>query len=332
METGGYSRVQHCIELAGSLGLEDIQGILSDPLAASDKLSHNVSDYRNILLAGQLMLKHIYDIGPKTIEDYLLKMGHRLNSHTRTFMGRHSSRINSLLEKHSASTKSMDSMAALVLYHSYLSCPRYGDPIYETPEILRLRVAVQMYHMDGFEAVAKCFRELVSGHIMAASPTMFNAGMEKHQMSSCFLLTVEDSSESICDMVKYLAIVSKYNGGYGLDLSRLRHSAIGDVGVSNGLLNWMKGYDSFTKAFNQTGKRPGAGTLSCRPHHIDIETFIEARSTEGSHTKRIFTAGTAVWTSWLFWNRVRENGDWSLFCPHQAPKLNDTWGSEFEKY
>lgn len=330
METYRYNREQRCSGLAKDLGLNNIQDILSNPLESSDTLSHNVDDYRNIMLAGQLMLKHIYDTGPKSIEDYILKMGHRLNGNTRAFMAKHSAKINALLAVYSHSTSSMDSMAALVLYHSYLSSPRYKEPIYETPEILRLRVAIQMYYMDGFEAVLKAFGELANGYIMAASPTMFNAGMQEHQMSSCFLLTVEDTSESICDMVKYLAFVSKYNGGYGLDLSRLRHSAIGDVGTSNGLLNWMKGYDAFTKAFNQTGKRPGAGTLSCRPHHIDIETFVEARSSEGSHSKRIFTAGTSIWTSWLFWHRVRNNGDWAMFCPNQTKGLNDVYGFEFE--
>ena len=298
---------------------------------AAQVLAYSVDSYDNIYVAGQLLLRHIREIGPKNIREYLSKMGSRLNTETRNFMSRHASKLDSVMDESKILCSYMDWMSAYSLYSTYLSSPDYGLPVYETPEIMWMRIAIQCYYDEGIDQVLYCYRGLSMGYVMTASPTVFNAGMKRQQMGSCFLFSVEDNTESIIEMSRFIAFVSKHNGGAGLDVSRLRHSKIGKVGISNGLLNWLKMYDGVVRAFDQTGKRKGACTLSCRIHHIDIDAFIKCRDNYGEPDERIYVAGTSLWTPWLFWKRVREDGEWSMFCPALTPKLNDTWGMEFSR-
>ncbi|PCJ29029.1 MAG: ribonucleoside-diphosphate reductase subunit alpha [Rickettsiales bacterium] len=297
----------------------------------ADSMGHSTTSYNDHKMAGIFLMECVLREGPKNIGEYLEVMSHRLNKRTLSFMVSHSTIIDKELKKNYLVDLNFDWISASILVRSYLSRPQYGSAVFETPSIMRMRIAIQMCSHEGIAKVLDAYGEMNDKLYMPASPTMFNAGMMSGQMSSCFIMSSQDTSESILDNVKYTSLVSKHNGGYGLDVSRLRHSAIGSVGRSSGIIPMIKMYDSSTSTFGQTGKRAGAGTISCRLHHIDIVQFINVRSNEGSHTNRVFTVGTAIYTPWVFWERVRSNGIWSMFCPNLTKSLNDIYGIDFMK-
>jgi ribonucleotide reductase alpha subunit len=156
--------------------------------------------------------------------------------------------------------------------------------------------------------------------------------MKKPQMSSCFLYTVEDDLKSILGGIVEGGLISKLSGGLGLDVSRIRHSEIGTIGASSGIVPMLRLYNEMIRYCDQGGKRKGAITIYLRPHHIDIYEFIDVVKKTGDQYSRAHDINTAIWFPWLFWKRVRTDGKWTLFCPAKTPLLNDTWGTEFEKH
>lgn len=151
-------------------------------------------------------------------------------------------------------------------------------------------------------------------------------------VENCFLLTIDDDLESILKTGIYRAgMISKASGGLGFDVSRVRHSEIRETGWSNGIIPMLAMYNNMVRYVDQGGRRKGAATIFLRPHHIDVEDFIELPRKVGDKYVRAHDLNICLWTSWLFWERVRTDGKWTLFCPARVPQLNDLYGTEFTK-
>jgi ribonucleoside-diphosphate reductase alpha chain len=167
-----------------------------------------------------------------------------------------------------------------------------------------------------------------------ATPTLFNSGTRHPQMSSCYLLTVAgDSLEGIYKSISDCAQLSKFSGGIGIDWTPVRSSGSlikGTNGLSNGIVPFLKVFDSSVHAVNQGGKRKGAAAIYLEPWHADIEAFLELKNSTGSEERRTHHLNLALWIPDLFMKRVETDGAWSLFSPSDVPALLSSFGEEFE--
>lgn len=291
-------------------------------------LGFRLDSYDYHLLAGRMLLIQHRMRCPKTIEEYVSLMIKRLNSNVRDFLIVNADKFNDLISEYPVRDEDHDWFSANSLINNYLACVKYGTSPIELPEIFYLRLASQMYYTDIDRAI-ECYKELVRGEYAVASPIAYNSGMKEHQMSSCFLYQVGDSVDSFTESWSKLAHISKYNGGNGIDMSKVRHSEISQVGMSSGVVPVIQVFNSIIRAINQTGKRKGAATIYLRTHHIDVESFCELSLKTGDHNLRAHDINTALWTSSIFWDRVETGGKWTLFCPAYTPELNDLYGEEF---
>lgn len=292
-------------------------------------LGYDARSYDNLILAGRMALWDLKKTAPKNIDEYLGVLGHRMNVDVSSYFKAKADLLEREMIKYDVCDLKHDWFSANSLIHTYLSKAKYGaDPV-ETPQQCNMRQAVQLYYKDSVEDVLRCYREVAQGYYTHASPTIFNAGMKRHQMASCFFSTVDDSIDGMKDSWSMIADISKNNGGVGIDASRIRHSEIGDVGMSSGVIPYVQVLNSIIRLVNQTGKRKGALTVYLRPWHIDIFEFCELSLKTGDPYARAHDVNTAIWDSWLFQDRVRKDQDWTLFCPNYVPQLNDLWGEQF---
>jgi ribonucleotide reductase alpha subunit len=294
-------------------------------------LGYEVQTPDYLQLSGRLLMYHIQQHAASTVKDYLVHMSHRLNTRVKTFLETHQKVLDDALEKVKHHDYRFDWFSGGTMWKTYLARPYYDEEPVETPQMMYLRKAAQMYADEGIEMVLKTFYDLSNQFYTHASPTIFNAGMKKPQMSSCFLYTIEDDLKSILGGVVEGGLISKLSGGLGLDISRIRHSEIGTVGASAGIVPMLRLYNEMVRYCDQGGKRKGAITIYLRPHHIDIFEFIDVVKKTGDQYSRAHDINTAIWFPWIFWKRVRANEKWTLFCPAKTPLINDVWGTEFEK-
>ncbi len=218
------------------------------------------------------------------------------------------------------------------LERSYLL--KLHGKIAERPQHMIMRVAVGI-HKEDVEAAIETYNLMSERWYTHATPTLFNAGTPKPQMSSCFLLTVKDDSiDGIYDTLKNCAKISQSAGGIGLSIHNIRATGSyikGTNGTSNGIVPMLRVYNDTARYVDQGGgKRKGSFAIYLEPWHADIFEFLDLRKNNGKEEMRARDLFTAMWTSDLFMQRVKENGDWSLFCPNEAPGLSDCWGAEFE--
>lgn len=219
------------------------------------------------------------------------------------------------------------------LERSYLL--KMNGVIVERPGQMLLRVSVGI-HMNDIDAAIETY-DLMSRKLFThASPTLFNSGTSKPQLSSCFLLTMKDDSiEGIYDTLRQTALISQSAGGIGLSIHNIRAkgSAIkGTNGTSNGIVPMLKVFNDTARYVDQGGgKRKGAFAIYLEPWHADVFDFLEMKKNTGKDEQRARDLFYAMWTPDLFMKRVETDGMWSLFCPHECPGLADTYGAEFEK-
>ena len=219
------------------------------------------------------------------------------------------------------------------LERSYLL--RLNGKVAERPQHLIMRVALGI-HGEDIEAALETYNLMSLRYFTHASPTLFNAGTPKPQMSSCFLVAMKDDSiEGIYDTLKECALISKTAGGIGLHISNIRSTGsyiAGTNGTSNGLIPMVRVFNNTARYVDQGGnKRPGAFALYLEPWHADIFDFIDIRKNHGKEEIRARDLFPALWIPDLFMKRVEENGPWTLFSPSAAPGLEDVYGEEFEK-
>jgi len=216
---------------------------------------------------------------------------------------------------------------------------RVNNVIVERPQHLWLRVSVGI-HGDNIEKVKETYDLMSQKYFIHATPTLFNAGTPRPQLSSCYLIAMEeDSLEGIFDTLKDCAKISKWAGGIGLHIHNIRanNSLIrGTNGKSSGLVPMLKVFNDTARFINQGGKRNGSFAIYLEPWHPDIEDFLEMRKNHGDEEMRARDLFYALWTPDLFMERVKENAKWSYFCPDECPGLSDVYGDAFkalyEKY
>ncbi len=206
----------------------------------------------------------------------------------------------------------------------------------ELPQAFFMRVAMglSLNEVDR-EASAIAFYELLSSFdFMSSTPTLFNAGTRRSQLSSCYLTTVADDLDGIYEAIKENALLSKFAGGLGNDWTRVRALGShikGTNGKSQGVVPFLKVVNDTAVAVNQGGKRKGAVCAYLETWHLDIEEFLELRKNTGDDRRRTHDMNTANWVPDLFMKRVMEGGDWTLFSPADVPDLHDKFGKDFEQ-
>tara|TARA_B110000285_G_C15139767_1_gene629929 strand:+ start:109 stop:2355 length:2247 start_codon:yes stop_codon:yes gene_type:complete len=211
---------------------------------------------------------------------------------------------------------------------------KVNDIVVETPQYLYMRVSIGI-HGDDIESVKKTYDAMSLGQFIHATPTLFNAGTLRPQMSSCFLVANKDDSiDGIYDTLKECAQISKWAGGIGLHIHDIRanKSTIrGTNGKSDGIVPMLRVYNSTARYVNQAGRRKGSIAMYIEPWHADILDFLDIRLNQGDEEARCRDLFTAMWIPDLFMKRVESGGEWSLFCPDTAKGLSDVYGDEFEE-
>jgi ribonucleoside-diphosphate reductase alpha subunit len=297
-------------------------------------LGYDISHYNNLLMSGRLAIEHLRNTAPKTLLEYAEVMKERLNKATYQFIQEHHKELQSAIDANSQLDYDHDWFSANTMITMYSATPSYGRENVETPQYTWMRIAIQMFH-DHKQAVKRvigAYNEMAHGWYTPASPTIFNAGMKNPQCSSCFLLSIGDDTKKILkNGIYYGGMISGSSGGLGFDISQVRHSEIGNYGMSDGIVPMIHMYEAMVRYMNQRGKRKGAATLFLRPHHIDVEDFIDLTRKVGDKYARAHDINTCLWTSWIFWERVRAGGKWTLFCPARTKHLNDLYGEAFTK-
>lgn len=218
------------------------------------------------------------------------------------------------------------------LERSYLL--RMNNRVAERPQHMIMRVAVGI-HKNDIEAVLRTYNLMSERWFTHATPTLFNAGTPKPQMSSCFLLQVKDDSiDGIYDTLKQCAKISQSAGGIGINIHNVRATGSyikGTNGTSNGIIPMLKVYNETARYVDQGGgKRKGSIAVYLEPWHADIYEFLDIRKNHGKEEMRARDLFTALWIPDLFMKRVEEEGDWSLMCPNECPGLSDCHSAEFE--
>ncbi|HHF0572654.1 TPA: ribonucleoside-diphosphate reductase subunit alpha [Legionella anisa] len=206
---------------------------------------------------------------------------------------------------------------------------------YELPQAFFMRVAMglAMREKDKDEKAIEFYQLLSSFDYMSSTPTLFNSGTIRPQLSSCYLTTVPDHLDGIYSAIKDNALLSKYAGGLGNDWTPVRAMGShikGTNGKSQGVVPFLNVADATAVAVNQGGKRKGAVCAYLECWHKDVEEFLELRKNTGDDRRRTHDMNTALWIPDLFMVRVRENGDWTLFSPDEVPDLHDQYGKAFE--
>ena len=219
------------------------------------------------------------------------------------------------------------------LERSYLL--KINNEIVERPQHMLMRVAVGI-HKDDLDAVVETYNGLSEGWFTHATPTLFNSGTPKPQMSSCFLLTTqEDSISGIYDTLKQCAKISQNAGGIGLSIHDIRATGSyikGTNGTSNGIVPMLRVFNDTARYVDQGGgKRKGSFAIYIEPWHADIHDFLDLKKNHGKEEQRARDLFYALWIPDLFMKRVEENGEWTLMCPNECPGLADNHGAAFEK-
>ena len=313
-----------------------------DDLAAETSAYMSTSHFHYSKLAARICASNLHK---ETEDDYLVvvkKMRNYLHPKTQEVaplvsselvevVEKHSELINSILQKYKHMDFEYDYFAFKTLEKAYLL--KMDDKIVETPQFMLMRVCIGMHGFD-IDSVIKSYELMSKKKFTMATPTLFNAGTPRPQMSSCFLLQMkEDSISGIYDTMKDCALISKYAGGIGLSIHDIRASGSyirGTTGTSNGIVNMLRCFNNTARYVDQGGgRRKGSIAIYLEPWHADIESFLELKKNHGNDMERARDLFYALWVPDLFMERVERNGDWSLFCPNEAPGMSDVYGSDF---
>jgi ribonucleoside-diphosphate reductase alpha chain len=216
---------------------------------------------------------------------------------------------------------------------------RVDKKIIERPQHMWMRVAIGI-HGNDIKEVLQTYELLSKKYFTHATPTLFNAGTNRPQLSSCFLCSINDDSVAgIFDSLKEVALISKYAGGIGLHIHQIRGNGSqirGTTGTSNGIIPMLRVFNNTARYIDQEGKRLGSIAVYLETWHSDIESFLELKKNHGSEEDRCRDLFLALWISDLFMERVKTEGKWSLMCPDKCKGLSDVYGDDFknlyEKY
>lgn len=223
-----------------------------------------------------------------------------------------------------------DYFAFKTLERSYLL--RSNGKVIERPQQMYLRVAMAVTRGQDFEST---YRELSGGYYTHASPTMFNACLKNGQLASCFLTKINiDSLDNIYSTLADCAQISKYAGGIGLDINKVRSKGShikGTNGTSSGIIPMLRNFNETARYVNQGGKRNGSIAVYLEPWHGEVEDFLNLKKNTGNENERARDLFYALWIPDLFMERVKEDGEWTLFDPNSVPDLQEKVGEEFNQ-
>ena len=214
--------------------------------------------------------------------------------------------------------------------------------VIERPQHMWMRVAIGIHgylrctnHEEQLTLIKETYDFMSQKFFTHATPTLFNAGTPRPQLSSCYLIGMEDDSiEGIYNTLKECAQISKYSGGIGLHIHNIRAKGShiqGTNGITDGLVPMLRVFNSTARYVNQSGKRNGSFAIYLEPWHLDIEDFLELKKNHGDEELKARDLFYALWVSDLFMERVKNNEKWSLFCPHECPGLDNVYGNNFKE-
>ncbi len=281
---------------------------------------------KNTLKSFSRTIKKLYEyIDPKTGENAAL-----ISEDTYQIVKKYANELNSAIIYDR--DFNYDYFGFKTLERSYLL--RMDNQVVERPQHMIMRVAVGI-HGEDIEAAINTYNLMSEKWFTHATPTLFNAGTPKPQMSSCFLLTMkEDSIDGIYDTLKDCAKISQSAGGIGLSIHGIRATGSyikGTNGYSNGIIPMLRVFNDTARYIDQGGgKRKGAFAIYLEPWHADVFDFLDLKKNHGKEEARARDLFYALWIPDLFMKRVEADDTWSLFCPHEAPGLYTTYGKEFE--
>jgi ribonucleoside-diphosphate reductase alpha chain len=311
---------------------------LAAEVAAAKTIDH--PDYA--LLASRIAVSNLHKETKKTFSEVIEDMYKYIDPKT----GQNASLVaedvyNVIMENKDALDSSIiydrdfryDYFGFKTLTRSYLM--KLEGQIVERPQQMLMRVAVGIHKANVQEAI-KTYNLMSEGWFTHATPTLFNSGTPKPQMSSCFLLTMKDDSiEGIYDTLKSCAQISQSAGGIGLAIHNIRATGSyikGTNGTSNGIVPMLRVFNDTARYVDQGGgKRKGSFAMYIEPWHADVFDFLDLKKNHGKEEQRARDLFYALWIPDLFMKRVKENGDWTLMCPHECPGLSDTHSAEFEE-
>lgn len=310
---------------------------LATEIAATMTTQH--PDYA--LLASRIAISNLHKATTPSFSEAITTLYQYVNPHTGQNAALISESVYGVVKAHAETLDAaidherdflLDFFGFKTLERSYLL--KLDGKVAERPQHLLMRVAVGI-HGDDIPAVLETYELLSERWFTHATPTLFNASTPKPQMSSCFLVGMKnDSIDGIYDTLKTCAKISQSAGGIGLSIHNIRATGSyisGTNGTSNGIVPMLRVFNDTARYVDQGGgKRKGAFAVYLEPWHADIQDFLELRKNHGKEELRARDLFYALWIPDLFMQRVEEEGEWSLFCPHDAPGLAECWGPEFE--
>ena len=312
-----------------------------DNLAAETAASMTVTHPDYAQLAARIAISNLHKNTNKSFSETMSEMYHYVNPRTNQEAPLISDEVYEVIQANAEFLNShiiynrdfnYDYFGFKTLERSYLL--RINGKIVERPQHMLMRVSVGI-HLNDLEAVIETYELMSKKFFTHATPTLFNAGTPKPQMSSCFLLTMKDDSiDGIYDTLKQTAKISQSAGGIGLAIHNVRATGSyirGTNGTSNGIVPMLRVFNDTARYVDQGGgKRKGSFAIYLETWHADIFEFLDLKKNTGKEEMRARDLFFAMWTSDLFMKRVEEDSTWTLMCPNECPGLDEVYGEEFE--
>ena len=312
-----------------------------DNLAAETAASMTIAHPDYALLAARIAISNLHSNTKKSFSETMTEMYHYVNPRNGQKAPLISDEVFKVIQENSEFLDShiiynrdfnYDYFGFKTLERSYLL--KINGKIVERPQHMLMRVSVGI-HLDDLQAVLETYDLMSKKFFTHATPTLFNAGTPKPQMSSCFLLAMQDDSiDGIYDTLKQTAKISQSAGGIGLSIHNVRATGSyirGTNGTSNGIVPMLRVFNDTARYVDQGGgKRKGSFAIYIETWHADIFEFLDLKKNTGKEEMRARDLFFAMWTSDLFMKRVQEDGAWTLMCPNECPGLYDVYGEEFE--
>ncbi len=312
-----------------------------DNLAAETAASMTVSHPDYALLAARIAVSNLHKNTKKSFSETIVDMYNYINPRTNQASPLIADDVFEVIMNNAERLDSTiiyqrdfnyDFFGFKTLERSYLL--KIDGKIVERPQHMLMRVSVGI-HLDDIDSVIETYELMSKKFFTHATPTLFNSGTPKPQMSSCFLLTMQDDSiEGIYDTLKQTAQISQSAGGIGLSIHNVRATGSyirGTNGTSNGIVPMLRVFNDTARYVDQGGgKRKGSFAIYIEPWHADVYDFIDLRKNHGKEEMRARDLFLALWINDLFMKRVEEDAEWTLMCPNECPGLADVYGEEFD--
>jgi ribonucleoside-diphosphate reductase alpha chain len=313
-----------------------------DNLAAETAASMTIAHPDYAQLAARIAISNLHSNTTKSFSETMNEMFHYVNPRNGQDAPLLSEEVHKVIQENAEFLDShiiynrdfnYDYFGFKTLERSYLL--KINGKIVERPQHMLMRVSVGI-HLDDLDSVLETYDLMSKKFFTHATPTLFNSGTPKPQMSSCFLLAMQDDSiDGIYDTLKQTAKISQSAGGVGLSIHNVRATGSyirGTNGTSNGIVPMLRVFNDTARYVDQGGgKRKGSFAIYIETWHADIFDFLDLKKNTGKEEMRARDLFFAMWTSDLFMKRVQEDGNWTLMCPNECPGLYDVYGEEFEK-